>query len=88
MKLTEALSQLFLPQTYSLYIAIYQNKKGDRKARIEIRNGNITTRDIKPLLLDVLPEAIYDWSVRNNTLFAIVTNCDYKYRITTRITNA
>lgn len=87
MKLKEAISQVIIPEQYSVHLCIYQNALGDQRARVEFKRGDILDKSLaRELILDHLPEADYDWKVRNNTLYAVILNCDHQYRITTRIT--
>lgn len=88
MKLKEAIDQVIIPEQYSIHLCIYQNALGDQRARVEFKKGSICEDKslARELIIDSLPEADYDWKVRNNTLYAVMLNCDRQYRITTRIT--
>lgn len=87
MTLTEALTQVIIPPAFSIHFTLYQNNIGEQRARVEFKKGQIDNHtSIKEVLLETLPEGHYEWKARNNTLYAIITQCDYQYRITTRIT--
>ena len=89
MTLTEALEKILLPPGFSLHITVYQNSLGEQRAKVEFKGGKINSIDksqLKEILLEILPEAHYDWFSRSNALYAVMTQCDYNYTITTRIT--
>lgn len=86
MTLSEALDQLKIPESYSIYLTIYYNHRGEHRVRVELRKGSIRDKNLKEFLLDVLPDANYDWYIYHDRLFATINNCSRPYRITTRIT--
>ena len=90
MTLIEALNDIILPPAYSLHLIIYQNSLGDQRAKIEFKKGKITLpiNELKETILEILPEAHYQWFTRNNSLYGTMTQCDHNYTIITHITNA
>lgn len=89
MKLAEALEKVLIPEKYSIRIFFYKNKMGDSRVFIKILKGEITDpKKIKSLIMDVLPDADYNWSAKDNNIYSPVLNCENDYKMNIRIIRA